>query len=703
MLAAMDLAARAEQLRRDIERHAYLYYVQDRPEISDSEYDVLFRELQDLEREHPELLTLDSPTRRVGAPPSEAFPPHRHLVPMLSLDNAFGETELRAFDDRVRKLLETDEPTRYFAELKFDGASISLTYVDGVLQIAATRGDGTTGENVTANGRTVRGIPLRLREPVKGRMEVRGEVVMLKEAFRKNNEERTARGEQVFANPRNAAAGGLRQLDSRLTAQRRLSFFAYGVGAVELDVTAPHDLALEQPTAEQAETTDAQRQRNIVRRLASTQSEILARLRDLGFATRAETEVVVGAEGALDYIRRAHESRPDLPFNIDGVVLKVNDLDEQEQLGFTARGPRWAVAYKFPAEQAFTKLNRIFVQVGRTGTINPVADLEPVVVGGVTVSRATLHNYDEVRRKDVREGDIVIVQRAGDVIPEVVGPVLDKRTEDLPLPQEPTECPACQTPVARREGEVMLRCPNRHCPAQIAMKLQHFVGRKMMDIDGLGEKLIDRFLELGLLSDLPSLYRLPEHRAQLIEMDRLGEQSVDNLIASIEASKDRPLARFLFALGIPEVGEKGAQDLVRELRTLDAIRNADYDTLLAVPNMGPRTASEVQLWFEDEENRRVVDDLLALGVRPTEGEAPVSDLFAGKTLVFTGKLEEFTREDAEALVAKMGGKTAGSVSKKTTYVVAGPGAGSKLDKAEQLGVTVLTEREFLDLLPEGSL
>lgn len=672
----MDLASRAGELRRLIEHHNYRYHVLDAPEISDSEFDKLFRELQSMEAAYPELATPDSPTQSVGGPPVEGLKPYRHAIPMLSLDNAFGHEELRAFDERVRKALETNDAIEYFAELKFDGASISLTYVDGVLEVGTTRGDGTTGEDVTHNAKTVRGIPLRMQGSLPGRIEVRGEVVMLKSVFAEINAAKAERGEQLFANPRNAAAGGLRQLDSRQTAARKLNFFTYGVGAVDL-----------------AEG----------RRLAQSQSQILARLKDLGFAARSEAHIVVGVDGLIQFVEQVHQARPDLPFGIDGVVIKVNSLDQQETLGFTARGPRWAIAYKFPAEQAFTKLNRIFAQVGRTGKITPVADLEPVVVGGVTVSRATLHNYEDLARKDVREGDTVIVQRAGDVIPEVVGPVLEKRDVVFPIPVKPSTCPECGTPVTRKEGEVALRCPNRACPAQISAKLRHFVARKMMDIDGLGEKLIDRFLELGVLTDLPSIYRLKDKREELVGLERLGELSIDNLLVSIEESKSRSLARFLFGLGIPSVGEKGGQDLSRELRTLDAIRLADYDTLMAIPNIGPHTASEVQEWFEDPENRRMVDEMLELGVAPIEGEAPVSDLFAGQTVVFTGKLERFTREDAEAFVMKMGGKSAGSVSKNTSFVVAGPGAGSKLQKAESLGVPVFTEEEFLEKLPEGSL
>lgn len=667
--------SRASELRQILEHHAYRYYVLDSPEIGDSEYDRLFRELQDLEAAHPELRSSDSPTLRVGAPPVEGLKPHRHAIPMLSLDNAFGHEELRAFDERIRRFLETSDEIQYLAELKFDGASISLTYRDGLLEIGATRGDGTTGEDVTHNARTVRGIPLRLREPLPGGIEVRGEVVMLKSAFDELNRIKTEKGEQIFANARNAAAGGLRQLDSRQTAARKLSFYTYGLGYSDLSSG---------------------------RRLADTQSEIIATLNRLGFPSRAESKVVNGADALVEYVDEIQRLRPGLPFGIDGVVIKVNSLDLQEALGFTARGPRWAIAYKFPAEQTFTRLNRIFAQVGRTGVITPVADLEPVQVGGVTVSRATLHNYEDLARKGVREGDIVIVQRAGDVIPEVVGPVIEKREGDLPVPAEPTACPECGTEPTRKAGEVALRCPNRRCPAQIAAKLRHFVGRKMMDIDGLGEKLIDRFLETGILTDMPSIFRLRDRRDELVGLDRLGELSIDNLIASIESSKNRSLARFLFALGIPSVGEKGGQDIARELRTLDAIRSADYDTLVAIPNVGPHTASEIQEWFEEPENQRMIEEMLALGVAPVEGEAPVSDLFVGQTIVFTGKLEKFSRESAEAFVTKMGGKSAGSVSKNTSLVVAGPGAGSKLEKAEQLGVTVVDEEGFLAMVPEGS-
>lgn len=680
----MDPAARAEELRKLIEHHNYLYYVLDSPEIGDSDWDKLLRELQEIEVAHPELRTPDSPTRRVGAPPVAGFPPHRHLTPMLSLDNAFGEDELRAFYDRMTKAI--GEETGLFVELKFDGASMSLTYVDGLLEIAATRGDGTTGENVTANAKTVRGIPLRLREPMLGTVEVRGEVIMFKETFEKLNTSRSERGEQVFANPRNAAAGGLRQLDSRLTAERKLNFWCYGVGAVSLTGAGQVGLFDDTPAS-----------------IAPTQSATLARLRDLGFAVNQEATVVRTFDELSAFIDSVHTRRSSLPFGIDGVVIKVDRLDLQEKLGFTSRGPRWAIAYKFPAEQAFTRLNAVINQVGRTGTITPVADLDPVFVGGVTVTRATLHNYEDLRRKDVRIGDVVIIQRAGDVIPEVVGPVLEKRDGDPPSPEEPNHCPECGTALVRKEGEVALRCPNRSCPAQIAAKIAHFVSRGAMDIEGLGWKTIVRLFELGLLSDLPGIYRLKDRREELIGLERMGDLSVDNLLGGIEASKTRPLDRFLFGLGIRYVGDRGAHDLAGFFGSLDAVRHATFDDLLKVPDIGPRTASEVAEWLEDEENQSLIQDLLDLGVTPSEPERAESDLFSGQTFVFTGALEKFTREDAEAIVLKMGGKAASSVSKKTSFVVAGPGAGSKLAKAKEFNVPVLTEEEFLEKLPEGNL
>lgn len=658
---------RAHHLRSQLEYHNRLYYQHDAPEISDSEYDALFRELVDLEAAHPEVRTPDSPTQRVGSMPVSAFTPHVHRRPMLSLDNAFGAEELRAFDERVRRYLETTDPVEYFVELKFDGLSMSLTYEDGLLMVGATRGDGTTGEDVTANAKTVRGVPLRLTERVPGLLEVRGEVVMTRETFEALNAVRLAAGQPVFANPRNAAAGGMRQLDSRLTAERRLRFFAYTQG--------------EGP------------------RLAPTQSELLVRLRQLGFGVWDRHARCEGIEAVIAFAEQVREDRPSMPFGIDGVVVKVNESAVQDQLGFTSRGPRWAIACKFPAEQAFTVLREVSWQVGRTGTVTPVAELVPVVVGGVTVSRATLHNLEDLRRKDVRVGDTVIVQRAGDVIPEVVGPVPDRRPAEAVVPQEPSQCPECQERLVREEGMVALRCPNRACPAQISAKLIHFASRGAMDIEGLGDKMVDRFLELGLLSDLPSIYTLHQHRTTLEQLDRMGTQSVTKLLSAIEGSRERPLERLIFGLGIRFVGDRTALDLARAFGSLERFRRATYTELIAVPDVGPRIASELETWLEESTNQTLLDRLLAVGVRPTEGDAPLGDLFAGQTLVFTGKLEQLTRESAEELVQRLGGKAAGSVSKNTSLVVAGPGAGSKLAKAEQLGVPVVDEDAFLASLP----
>ncbi len=664
----MNCADRAAFLRKQLEEHNYRYYVLDAPSISDTEYDVMFRELVDLETADPSLRTSDSPTQRVGALPIAGFEQNRHAVPMLSLDNAFSPDELRAWDEKNQK--SAGRSISYLCELKFDGASLSLTYENGLLVTATTRGDGVTGENVTINARTIRGVALRLRGLDAGRIEVRGEVVMLKSVFEQLNEAKRTKGEQLFVNPRNAASGGLRQLDSRLTSERKLNFFAYGVGLTE---------GLSLP---------------------DSQFQTLETIKTWGFPTRSETKLCTSIDEVIAFIDQIGFQRPSLPFGIDGVVIKVDDRQIQDELGSTARGPRWAIAYKFPAEQAFTKLNQISLQVGRTGNVTPVAELEPVFVGGVTVSRATLHNYDDLARRGVREGDWVIVQRAGDVIPEVVGPDLSRRSPESVEPQPPTHCPVCNTLLVRPEGMVFLKCPNsKGCPAQIRTSLEHFVGRKMMDIDGLGEKQIERFLELGYLTDVASIYRLHQHRAELIELDRMGEQSVDNLLVAIEASKTRPLPKLIFALGIPEVGERGGQDLARAFGTLEALRRSHYDDLVSIDGFGPKTASQVELWFDDEDNQRLIDDLLAAGVSPVEAEAPTGDQFAGMTFVFTGKLEKFTREDAEATVMKLGGKAAGSVSAKTNYVVAGPGAGSKLAKAEQLRITVLTEDDYLAMLP----
>lgn len=661
---------RAAFLRQELERHNRLYYVEQKPEISDTEYDLLFRELVALEEADPSLRTPDSPTQRVGSAPVDGFDQHAHGIPMLSLDNAFGPDELRAFDERVRKGLQTDGEVEYVVEPKFDGLSMSLTYVDGVLTTATTRGDGTTGEVVTANAKTVRGIPLRLNVHWPGVIEVRGEVLMFKTVFEELNEQRVERGEQAFANPRNAAAGGMRQLDSRLTAQRKLNFFAYGVGFVQ--------------------GTDSR---------LSTQQDTLRLMHAMGFPVNEMVRVRHGIDAVVEWVEEIQRRRPSLPFGIDGAVVKVDAVSQQEQLGYTARGPRWAIAYKYPSEEAFTVLNEVWWSVGRTGVVTPVAEVQPVYVGGVTVSRATLHNADELARKDVRPGDTVIVRRAGDVIPEVVGPVLEKRPEGAEVPVPPTVCPVCGTALVRAEGFVALRCPNRHCPAQTEGKLIHFASRSAMDIEGLGEKQVQRLMSLGYLMDLPSIYALKQYKEKLENLERMGEQSVANLLEAIETSKSRPLDRLIVGLGIPHVGERNARELAKAFGSLGDLLDARYDAFLEVSGTGPIIAKELELWFEDESNRAVVLGLIDAGVNPVqEVVKPVDGPFTGQTFVFTGKLERFTREEAEAQVRELGGEAAGSVSKKTTYLVAGPGAGSKLKKATDLGVTVLDEAGYLELV-----
>lgn len=666
-----EVARRAEELRKLIEEHNYRYYVLSQPTIPDAEYDRLFRELQQIEEQRPDLRTPDSPTQRVGAAPSEEFPQHRHLVPMLSLENAFGPEELKEWCSRLFRFLNLSDETEieFTGELKFDGTSLSLTYVDGVLTVAATRGDGETGEEITPNARTIRSIPLRLREPVQGTIEVRGEAIVSRKEFLRINEEQKRQGLKEYANPRNLASGSLRQLDSRITASRNLSFWAWGVGASE---------ALGE---------------------IGTHSELLDRLERLGFKTSPERRVLRGVDECLKFIRRVEEMRPQLDFEIDGVVLKVNSFELQRALGFTARGPRWAIAYKLEAQQEATLLEEILWNVGRTGVVTPIAVLAPVHVGGVTVTRATLHNYDDLLRKDVRVGDRVWVQRAGDVIPEVLGPVPDEEHEKRPIPIEPRQCPVCEANLVRRGGEVALRCPNRKCPAQVAARIIHYASRNAMDIEGLGEKQVLRFLDEGLIRDVSDIYRLKDKRDQLVQMERMGEQSVSNLLDAIEQSKQRPLARFLYALGIRHVGQTAAFNLAKEFGTLEAFRNATFEQLTAIHDIGPNTAGEIIEYLQEEENRRLLDDLAALGVRPTPVELKTEEgPFAGKTIVFTGKLEKMTREEAEETVRRLGATAASSVSPHTDLVVAGPGAGSKLKKAQELGVKVISEEEFFQLL-----
>ncbi len=681
-MAAPALAAgRARELRAEIERHNHAYYVLDAPTVPDAEYDRLFRELQGLEQQYPELLTPDSPTTRVGAPPLKAFPPHVHGVPMLSLNNAFAAAEVEAFDQRVRDGLETIAAVDYAVEPKFDGLAISLTYENGVFARGATRGDGATGEEVTPNLRTLRDIPLRLAgEGWPALIEIRGEVLMFRAAFAEMNARQRERGDKEFANPRNAAAGSLRQLDSRITAARPLHFFAYGVGA----------------GAEQLGV--------------ATHGELMDLLAAWGFPVAVERRVVQGARGLLAYYAEIGDRRPRLPYDIDGVVYKVNKLAAQAQLGFVSRAPRFAIAHKFPAEEALTEVLGIDVQVGRTGAITPVARLRPVFVGGVTVTNATLHNEDEVRRKDVRVGDTVIVRRAGDVIPEIVAVVPEKRpTRDLfgggplhPPFSMPANCPECGSAITKGSDEVVARCSGGlYCPAQRKQALVHFAARRAMDIEGLGDKLVDQLVDADLVHSPADIFRLSVET--LAGLERMGEKSAQNLVAAIGKSRQTTLARFVFALGIRNVGEATARDLAQHFGSLDALLAADAETLQLVPDVGPVVAASIADFFAEAHNREVIASLRMAGVTWPEGESASGGRqpLAGKTLVLTGTLPTLKRDEAKALIEAAGGKVAGSVSKKTDYVVAGDEAGSKLEMARALGVPVIDEAELVRFLDEG--
>ena len=663
---------RAEDLGRQIRQANYAYYAKDAPDISDAEYDRLFRELQQLESDYPDLASDDSPTQRIGTAPLPEFNSVRHETAMLSLNNAFDEEEVVAFDRRVRELLDQTSNVEYAVEPKFDGLAVSLTYMSGAFVLGATRGDGFSGEDVTTNLRTVRAIPLRLRKKAPGKLEVRGEVLMLRRDFEKLNEEQIARGEKVFANPRNAAAGSLRQLDSRITANRRLAFFAYGIGGVS-DGKVPD----------------------------KTHSEQLEYLETMMFPVARQRDVVRGVDGLLGYYRDIGKARETLPYDIDGVVYKVNSLRDQRELGFVARAPRFALAHKFPAQEEVTQLQGIDVQVGRTGALTPVARLAPVRVGGVTVTNATLHNEDEIRRKDVRIGDYVVVRRAGDVIPEVVAVVMQRRPKNARKFVMPTKCPVCGSSVERPEGEAVARCTaGLFCPAQRKQALRHFTSRLAMDIEGLGEKLIDQLVDSELVKNAGDFYTLDA--PTLAGLERMGEKSADNVIAAIEASKKTTLNRFIYALGIRNVGEQTAKDLATYFGELEPLMRADEETLQAVSDVGPVVAASISRFFGEPHNRKVIDKLISSGVRwdPVEKSDLHSTALSGKTFVLTGTLPNMTRDEAKKRIESAGGKVSGSVSKKTDYVVAGDQPGSKLDKAQQLDVTVLDEAALLELLDE---
>jgi len=658
-------AERIARLRDEIRGHDHRYYVLDQPSVPDADYDALMSELRALEAAHPELVAPDSPTQRVGGAPAAGFAEVRHAAPMLSLDNAFDEDEVRAFDRRAREKLGGDAGPAarlaYFCEPKIDGLALSVLYEDGVLVRAATRGDGTTGEDVTANARTLRSLPLRLQgQGWPRRLEVRGEVFMSKRGFAELNRSQTKAGDKVFANPRNAAAGGLRQLDPRITAARPLEMFVYAVGMVVGDA------------------------------LPDSHGATIAQLARWGLRTCPDAERVEDVEGLLAYYDRIGKGRARLPYEIDGVVYKVDAYAAQRELGTVSRAPRWAIAHKFPAEERSTVLREVEFQVGRTGALTPVARLEPVLVGGVTVSNVTLHNMDEVERKDVRLGDTVVVRRAGDVIPEIVRVLVDKRPPRARKVKLPTRCPACGARVERSEDQAVARCvAGLRCPAQRKEALRHFASRRALDVEGLGEKLIDQLVDAGLVATPADLFHLTAQ--QLAGLDRMGEKSAANLVAAIEHSRRTTLGRFLFALGIRDVGEVTAEALARHLGGLEAIAAADQDALEAVPDVGPVVAARVVEFFADEANRAVVDAIRKAGVRWEEGapRAPGTGPLVGKSFVITGTLPGMSRDEAKDLIVAAGGKVTGSVSKKTDYLVLGAEPGSKLAEAERLGVAII--------------
>jgi DNA ligase (NAD+) len=669
-----ETARRVAELREVIRRHDHLYYVLDSPAISDAEYDELLRELRLLEEAHPDLITPDSPTQRVGSEPLAAFAQVRHLEPMLSLANAKDDAELSAWYRRVTKLIDdagfaAGEPA-FVLEPKIDGLAISLRYEGGVLRTAATRGNGTVGEDITQNVRTIPAAPLMVRPDeaaVPTVFEARGEAYLPLSAFEALNEQRVAAGEPTFANPRNAAAGSLRQLDPRVTASRPLSIWFYGVGYVEDDPFETH-------------------------------SQVLDWLQRRGFRVNPASRRVRGLSAVIEACHQFEALRAEMEYDIDGVVIKLDDRALQRVLGYVGRDPRWAVAYKFAPSTAQTRLLRIGINVGRTGILNPFAVLEPVEVGGVRVGLATLHNEEDINRKDLREGDMVVVQRAGDVIPQVVSPLTELRTGAERVFRMPDECPSCRTPVLRTPGEVAIRCPNPDCPAKRVEFLKHFVGRAAMDIEGVGEKLVTRLSDLGLISDPADLFAI--RYEDLVALEGFQDRSARKVLASIQAAKDRPFDRVLFALGIPHVGSQNAELLVRHFPSLDALQSATAEDMATIPGVGPVIGRAVADWMADERNRRLVDKLREAGVR-MEAEAPAAPAegpLAGKTFVLTGSLPSLSRQEATRLIEGAGGRVTGSVSRKTDYVVAGEDPGSKLDKAREHGIEVLDERGLRRLL-----
>ncbi|SFJ76944.1 DNA ligase (NAD+) [Halobacillus dabanensis] len=663
---ATEAQQKIETLRQELEQYSYEYHTLDTPSVSDYEYDKKMQELISLEEEYPDLQTPDSPSQRVGGKPLDAFEKVQHDIPMLSLGNAFNDEELRDFDRRVKNGTDTD--VNYVCELKIDGLAVSLKYEDGVFVRGATRGDGTTGEDITKNLRTIRNIPLRLQEPAT--VEVRGEAYMPKRSFLALNEVKEANGDEPFANPRNAAAGSLRQLDPKIAAKRNLDIFLYGIGVWENDTSESH-------------------------------SERLEKMQALGLKTNPEWKKCNDMEEVIDYVHSWVERRPDLDYEIDGIVIKVDNLDQQEDLGFTAKSPRWATAYKFPAEEAVTKLTEIELSVGRTGAVTPTAILEPVKVAGTTVQRASLHNEDLIKEKDIRIGDTVIIKKAGDIIPEVVRVLEDQRTGEEEPYRMPEECPECGSNLVRLDEEVALRCINPNCPAQLREGLIHFVSRNAMDIEGLGEKVIAQLFQENLIHNIADLYKLK--REELLELDRMGEKSVDNLLNAIEASKENSLERLLFGLGVRYVGSKAASTLAQHFEHMDALVQADAPALEAIPEIGSKMADSIASYFDKEQVIQLVEELKQLGLNmeykgAKKSDQPADSPFIDKTIVLTGKMEQYSRSEMKKIVEELGGKVTGSVSKKTDLLIAGEDAGSKYTKASDLGIEIWDEEQFRNAL-----
>lgn len=659
-----DTAEKIRSLKEQIRRHDYLYYVLNKPETSDQKYDQLFSELKKLEQQYPDLITPDSPSQRVSGKPIEGFEQVTHSIAMLSIDNTYNADELRAFDQRVAKGLGSKD-YQYSVELKIDGLAVSLRYEKGILVLGATRGDGTTGDNVTNNIRTIKSIPLYLSKDAPAVLEVRGEVYMPKKAFARLNEQREKQEQALFANPRNAAAGSLKLLDAKTTAERKLAFFAYSIGQIS-------------------------------GRFAKTHLEGLEKLKKLGLPVNPHIEKAADIDEVIKICSQWEKQRFELDYQIDGMVIKIDSLDQRDALGATGRAPKWCISYKFPAEQAQTKITSIDVQVGKTGTLTPVANFEPVQLAGTTVKRASLHNFDEIDRLDVREGDTVIIEKAGEIIPQVVEVKKELRPKNAKQFLPPVKCPECSSNVQKDENGVYIRCISSNCPAQLKERLKYFAGRDQMDIENLGPAIIDQLVDKKIVRDLADLYKLNVNT--LAELDRMADKSARNIVDGIEKSKSQSLDRLISALGIRHVGTQNAEILAEHFGSIDAVRKAAVEELTEIDQIGPVLAKSICEYFRDSDNLKVIDKLIAAGINPRQKKTKQSDSLAGKTFVVTGTLENFGRSDIEKMIKQNGGKVSSSVSKKTDFVLAGKEAGSKLDKAQQLGVKVINEKQFFDMI-----